>query len=394
MTRVRLVVWAASALLLIGGLILLSTSPGAVARRQMAADAQARAVAEARDVAAGSVAVSRVPTARVDTWQVRREPVRVRAELSCELAPLRRVAIAAEVAGRVVAVPAVEHTPVSEGAALIELETALLEAAVKRAEGALMRVRAEGRLADLELERQLGLARRKVASTSDLDRAKSVASTREAQLLEARATLDEARTRLAKAVIAAPFTGFVNELDLEPGAYVSPGQRVAEIIDLSQVEVEVGVTDRQVVALEPGKAVTLRVDVLAGREFAGRVAQVGRDVDPQTRKYPVIVHVPNPGGELLPGMLGKLGFEVSEARPVLRIPRRALIREFEVDYVYVIEDEAGVDVAHRRRVTAAPIAFDPGWVRVSEGLDDGERIAVSALRDLSEGTVVQVAARP
>jgi membrane fusion protein (multidrug efflux system) len=383
------IVLALAAAALLGALLMFWTSPEAVARREREAAAK-----EARGVAAEPAVAKLAPAeARlaVEVHVARREIRSVTSELSAVLAPIRSVVVAAEVGGRVVAVNAEEHRRVEAGASLIELERTFLEAALERARAQLLRAEAAHGLARTELERQRGLAEREIASEAQLDRASNQERAGYAALLDARAALLDARTRLEKTVITAPFAGVVNSLDLEPGAYLQPGQPVVELLDLSEIEVGFGVTDREVVALRVGDAVSLRVDVFPEEWFEGTIAQVGRAADERTRKYPVQAHVPNPEGRLLASMLGKVRFHVGESGPVIWIPRRALQREFELDYVFVLERDGGAPVARRRRVTTRSVPFRPDLIEVIEGLDDGERVAVSSVRELRAGQRVRVA---
>lgn len=340
-----------------------------------------------RDVAAGLV--------QVEARAVRAETVRLEADLAAVLGPARSVRIAAEVEGRVVEVPVDEHTEVDAGELLVQVERSLLEAAAARAEAAVGRAQANYQLAQLELERQRGLADRRVGSEAELDRARSTERARLAELREAEAARDDARVRLAKASIRAPFAGVVSRLDLEPGSYLRPGDFVAELLDLAEIEIEVGLTDRQVVEVRAGDAVALEVDVFPGERFDGAVERVGRAPHAETQKYPVQVRVSNTARRLLPGMLGRVRFELGAARRAIRIPRRATQREYDLDYVFVLDGRPDAPVAVRRRIVARPVPFRPDLIEVAEGLREGERIATSGVRDLRDGLAVRVRpARP
>jgi len=390
MTRktVPMVVLALAAAALLGAMLMFWTSPDAVAQRER--DAAARETrGEVTEPAAAS-AVSAEARFAVEAHLARREIGSITAEISAVLAPIRSVVVAAEVAGQVVAVNAEEHERVEAGAVLIEIERAFLEVAEERARAQLLSAKAAHGLAVTELERQRGLAEREIASEAQLDRASNQERASYAALLDARAALSDARTRLEKTAISAPFAGVVNSLDLEPGAYLQPGQAVVELLDLSEIEVEFGVSDREVVALQVGDPVSLRVDVFPEEWFAGTIAQVGRAADERTRKYPIQTHVPNPDGRLFASMLGKVRFSVGGSSPAIWIPRRALQREFELDYLFVLEGDSSATVVRRRRVTTRPVPFRPGLIEVTRGLEDGERVAVSGVRQLREGQRVRV----
>jgi len=386
--RVPLIVLTVAVAAVLGAMVMFWTSPNAVAQRQREEAVKARR-GEGRPAAVAS-GVSAEALHAVQVHVARREIGSITAELSAVLAPIRSVVVAAEVGGRVVAVGAEEHEWVEADAVLIEVERTFLEASVERARAQLLRAQAARGLAVTDLERQRGLAEREVASEAQLDRALNQERAGYAALLDARAALTDARTRLEKTSITAPFAGVVNSLDLEPGAYLQPGQAVVELLDLSAIEVEFGVTDREVVVLQVGDPVSLRVDVFPEEWFAGTVAQVARAADERTRKYPVRAHVPNPDGRLLASMLGKVRFSVGDSSPAIWIPRRALQSEYELDYVFVLEGDSSTPVVRRRRVTTRSVPFRPGLIEVLEGLNDSERVAISGVRELREGQRVRV----
>jgi membrane fusion protein (multidrug efflux system) len=387
--RVPVIVLALAAAAVLLAMLMFWTSPDAVARRERDGAADAAPGQTAEPAVAGSPAPEALMA--VDVHVARREVASVTAEVSAVLAPIRSVVVAAEVGGRVVEVGAEEHEWVEEGALLVQIERTLLEASLERARAQVLRAEAAHGLAVTELERQRDLAKQEVASEAQLDRALNQERGDYGALLDARAALVDARTRLEKAAITAPFAGVVNSLDLEPGAYLQPGQAVVELLDLSAIEVEFGVTDREVVALQVGDPVSLRVDVFPGEWFAGRIAQIGRAADVRTRKYPVQARVPNPDGRLLASMLGKVRFKVGDSQPTIWIPHRALQREFELDYVFVLDGGADAATVHRRRVKTRPVPFRPDLIEVLEGLEGAERIAVSSVRELREGQRVRIA---
>lgn len=387
--RVPLIVASVAFVLAGAGLLLSWNSEAARTERERAAR-----IAEARQ--GGAAIADEQAVLSVDALAVEPSESRVVVDIAVTLEANRSVLVGAEVSGRIVEVPVEEHQHVEAGQVLVRLDEKLAEAAVAQARANLLRARSASELATQQYGRQQSLANRGVSSDSDFDRSESEASRSDADVAAARAALDDATTRLQKTRITAPFAGVVSELDLEPGAYLRVGDPVARLTDLTDIEIEVGVDDRQILALGVGHPARLAVDAFPGEWFEGQVTGLARTPDPVTRKYPVPVHVPNPDERLLPGMLGRVRFELGDASPVLRIPRRALFREFEVDYVYVLADEdagAGQARAARRRVVVEPVAFRPDLLDVRSGLAAGERIAISGVRELREGVLVRVRER-
>ena len=110
--------------------------------------------------------------------------------------------------------------------------------------------------------------------------------------------------------------------------------------------------------------------------------------------YPVIVELEaevdgettEPARRPLPGMLAQVQFEVGRA-PAIRLPARSVLREFELDYVFVLEDD---DRTRRVRVSTRPVPFRPDRVEVTSGLADGARVVVTAVDQLRSGMRVIV----
>ena len=275
--------------------------------------------------------------------------------------------------------PAKEFAPIERGEVLVQLDDALPRAELIRAE-------ASHALAKAELQRQERLGRRSVASEAELDAAK-------AEERRSYAALLEARTRLGHARITSPFDGLVNALDLDPGAYVQPGTRIAEVLDTTVLEVTVLVGDRQIGSIEVGDDARVRIDALGNETREARVVRVARAPRDGGQRYPVVVAVEarDATGGATPasadatppraGMLANVRLEVG-GRPAIQLSSRAVLNEFELDYVFVLDED---DVARRVRVGTRPVPFRPDRVEIVRGLTEGDRVAVSAVAQLRTG---------
>jgi membrane fusion protein (multidrug efflux system) len=369
MKRTAGIIYATAAVIAVGGIGLFATAP-----RETSAVAEVTAAREA--------------AVEVPLLEVEERVQRDRVEVSGMVQAIRRVVLSAEIDGRVADLGARAHQRVRADQVLVQLDDAIRRAALARAEAAVVRARSAHRLAQLELERAAELFARRVTSESERDRAAAEERATFAALAEAEAMAVEAAELLAKTTIRAPFDGVVAELDIEVGDQLSPGARLGEVIDLAAVEVELGVSDAEAVALRPGDAVQLTVAVHAGRSFPGVIRAIASAMHSQTRKFPVEVIADNPDGALLPGMIARAAFELGAPAPAIRIPRQATIEEFGLTYVYALEAEGDQWIARRRRVEVRPVAFRPAEVEVTGGLRHGERIAAAGLRELRDGLAV------
>jgi membrane fusion protein (multidrug efflux system) len=175
-------------------------------------------------------------------------------------------------------------------------------AAIDQAKAQLEAAKAGQTRAELELERQQQLAAKDFASHQALERAQAdrdqqIASVQgaeaavaaaeanadvlKAQQEEAKQTLKQLQTALAKAmrdlsftVIKAPYDGVVGNRAVETGDYVQPGQRLATLVPLGAVYIDANFKETQLGKLKPGQTAEVSVDALPGRTIEGRVVSV------------------------------------------------------------------------------------------------------------------------
>jgi membrane fusion protein, multidrug efflux system len=181
-------------------------------------------------------------------------------------------------------------------------QTAAQLAAVEQAKAQLASAKAGETRAQLELKRQQDLATRQINSRQALEQAEAnaqqaVASVQaaeaaidaasanvdvlKAQQEEARRTLQQYKTALAKAdrdlaftVIKAPFDGVIGNRAVQVGDYVQPTQRLASLVPMDAVYIDANFKETQLASLEPGQPVSISVDALPGRTLEGRVASL------------------------------------------------------------------------------------------------------------------------
>jgi membrane fusion protein (multidrug efflux system) len=181
-------------------------------------------------------------------------------------------------------------------------QTSAQEAAVDQAKAQLASAKAGTTRAELELKRQRDLATRQISSQQSLEQAQAsydqaVASVQaaeagiesatanvdvlKAQQEEARRTLRELETSLAKAerdlsftVIRAPFDGVVGNRAMQVGDYVQPTQRLASLVPLDAIYVDANFKETQLAELHRGQPVDISVDAFPGRKLEGRVASI------------------------------------------------------------------------------------------------------------------------
>ena len=247
-----------------------------------------------------------------------------------------------------------------------ESQIAAKEAAVRATEAALAAAAAQRELAKKENERAESLAPSGAITRARLDQTRTALETARQQVLSAKAQLENARAALAQAqaareeitvlqtqlaelgpeedrltaqrkraaldledrTIVMPFDGVVDQVFVDEGEYVTPGQRLLMVHDPQRVRVQANVKETEVRFFRPGKTVTITVDALPGRRFEGVVERVGQAATSEfallpnpnpsgnftkiTQRLPIRIAVKQDSDELKPGMMVELEVTASD----------------------------------------------------------------------------------
>ena len=208
----------------------------------------------------------------------------------------RTVEVRAELSGRVTGRPVERGSQVAAGDLLCQLS-------VDDRQASLVEAREAVNQAQIEYDGSLRLKARGFQSETAIAQAKARLAAAQAELT--RTELDMERIR-----IRAPFAAFVEDVHLEIGDYVTPGETCVTLVDLDPMLLTGRVAERNVHLLRLGQKVTgVFPD---GRSVTGPISFIGQQSDPATRTYPVEVQIPNPSGELRSGITTELQIPVAE----------------------------------------------------------------------------------
>ncbi len=153
----------------------------------------------------------------------------------------------------------------------------------------------EGVIADAEFETSLsnlrGLESSLAAADAGLKAAENNLSSAKENInvasygiTSAQATLKELRTSLQKTVIVAPVSGIVSKLNVEKGERVvgtlqMAGTEMMRIANLNSMEVQVEVSENDILKVSMRDEVDIEVDAYLGRKFTGRVSEIANSAN-------------------------------------------------------------------------------------------------------------------
>jgi RND family efflux transporter MFP subunit len=328
--------------------------------------------------------------------------------------------VSAETAGRVIETPVERGTPVRQGALLVRISPSETSAQLQEADANaaqiqarlglvagqpfdrtrvpdVMNAKASLDLADAEFKRMQTLLEQKVISQSEFDQrrtqleaarqgyqaAQNAADQSYRSLEAARARVILARKAVADTAVRAPLTGLVVERLVSVGDYVTRGQRVATVVRVDPLRVELTVPEQHVSLVKVGQQVRLTVDAYPGEEFAATIRFVSPALRKDQRALTVEAVAANPDGRLKPGLFATALVRQPDAAPALLVPGNAIETIAGTSRVYVVKDAR----AEERIVTIGERVAEK--VEITSGLSKGEAVASEPKGRLSDGQQVK-----
>jgi membrane fusion protein (multidrug efflux system) len=324
-------------------------------------------------VAATPVLVARVEAHRVED----------RIEATGQLLARSQAAVAAQLAGQVTRIVRDEGSAAAEGDRVVEIDPERRELELESARAGLAQAQARASEAERELGRIEKLHAQGVAADAKLDSTRTQLRTAEANRDEARAQVSMAERSLRDAAVTAPFSGLVARRYVSEGEFVTPGEKLFELVALDPIEVEFHLSERDSSRVTIGAPVEVRVAPFPNEVFHAVVSLVSPTIDPQTRTLRVKAVLPNADGRLRPGLFARADLGVAVREGVAMVPEEAVLQRADGPVAFRLKEDSRVE----RRVLKLG-GFHDGRVEVAEGLAIGDLVVVRGASELMDGAVV------
>jgi HlyD family secretion protein len=240
------------------------------------------------------------------------------------------VDVSSQISGQIKEVKVDYNDTVKKGAILAQIDPATFESRLRQAQANFASVSANNTLVRLNTDRTRELRAKNLVSQQELDQANAQLAQSEAQLLTAKASVEDAQVNLDRCTILAPIDGTVLDRQAEVGRTVAASLNAPTLFtlvtDLKTMEISADVAEADIGSVALNQEVTFTVDAYPSRQFSGRVAQI-RNL-PKTAQsvvvYATIIEVDNSDLRLKPGMTANVSIITARRTGVLRVANAAL----------------------------------------------------------------------
>jgi membrane fusion protein, multidrug efflux system len=280
------------------------------------------------------------------------------------------VKVLAETEGRITDLLVEEGQRVRKGQPLVIINRDDAIIAINKAQ-----VRAEN--ARVTFNRAKGMSETGLMSQSDFDKTNL-------DLKVAEQELAEAKWRLEKTTVRAPFDGRVTERVVSAGQHVRPAEALFTIADFDTLITRIFVPEREAMGLTVGREVKLRLRADPNVVFAGRIRQISPVVDTATGTVKLTIDAVKPPALARPGAFVNVDIVRDTRSGALIVPRESVVREVRQAHVFIVDGETAV----KREVTIG--LEENGHVEITSGIKAGEKVIVAGQGSLKDGSKVKI----
>jgi membrane fusion protein (multidrug efflux system) len=293
-----------------------------------------------------------------------------------------------------------EGAEVEKGQQLYQIDDTRYKAVLSGAIADLHSAQANLKAAQARAKRYRELVQKSAISRQDYDDAVAVLDQAQAAIGVAQAKVDLATIDVDYTKVYAPISGRISRSYISEGALVTANQaqELATITVLNPVYVDMqqSAGDQAVIDIRAKLARNASVPVHLVLErgnnesnyaYTGQLKFFEVMMDQTTASTTLRAEIPNPEGDLLPGMFVRAVLELGEERALL-VPQRATTRTAQGDLkVWVVDSEHKA----RQRTIKADSAYQESWI-VSSGLEVGDRLIIEGYQKIQDGQPVSTVA--
>lgn len=206
------------------------------------------------------------------------------------------------------------------------------------------------------------------------------------QLKNAQAAVRAQSVKIGDTRVTAGISGIINKRMVEPGAVVSPGTPLFEIVNINSLKLSVLVDESQIGKLQIGQLVDINVNVLPEDTFTGRISFIAPKSD-ASLNFPVEIEVPN-NGKLKAGMYGTALFKTSigggSEQSMLTVPAESFVNGVSSGQLFLAQN----GVAKLTKVQVGKVYGDK--VEILSGLKPGDQVITSGQINLDNGSKINI----
>jgi membrane fusion protein, multidrug efflux system len=236
-------------------------------------------------------------------------------------------------------------------------------------------------LAKTTYERQKNLWDKKIGSEIQFLQA-------QAQMFTAKKSVALVREQIAKTIIKAPFTGTIEDVMVEKGQIIAPGdpRGLMRIVNTSSMFVTSEVPEAYIGKVKVGSNVEVFVTSV-NKTLMGKVRQVSNNINAANRSFSIEVNVPNNENLLRPNQVAKLKIIDYSVNNAVVVPTNIIQEDGNGNkYIYIVEGNPSDKTGTAKKVMIKVGQSAGNVTEVLNGLSKNDVIVIEGFNTISEGS--------
>ncbi len=203
-------------------------------------------------------------------------------------------------------------------------------------------------------------------------------------------SVDQLKSQLGKTTVRAPFSGVIDQVLSDEGQVVNPGQnQLFRLVNLENMYVQAAVPEVYLSKIQSGTPVIIEIDAI-GKEFEGKVRQVGNFINPNNRTFQIEVAIPNKDGLVKPNLIATVKLNDYTAQNTVIIPENTIQKNsMEENLVYVFQPESDSTGIAKKVLVKIGYSYKES-LEIKDGLKPGDQLIVEGAKNLRDQQKVKI----
>ncbi len=264
---------------------------------------------------------------------------------------------------------------VSKGQVLARIDDGGLSAQLAQAE-------TQYALAKTTFERQENLWNQKLGSEMQYLQAKT-------NMESQQKIINQIKAQLNKTLVRAPFSGTVDEVNVERGQVVAPGTPLFRVVSLKDMFVSANVPENYLSSLKLNAPVDIQIASI-GKTYQGKIRVIGKNINPNNRTIPIEIALPTNEQLLRPNQVATIKIEDYRNPNALVILDTHLNQKPNGDFVAFVIAQKTKNEATVKEVNLQLGKTQNNQIEIISGLEPGNELVIEGIKNIKDKTAVTI----
>lgn len=310
----------------------------------------------------------------VSVEEVQSKPFKHTFAVNGSIEAIHSAVISPETNGQIKAIHIKEGQRVRKGELLVTLSSSILENSIDEAKTGLD-------LARKLFDKQEELWSQKIGSEVQYLQAKSTKDQLETRVRILQAQLDMTR-------IVAPFDGIVDDITQKVGELASPGMKLLDLVDLSEVYINADVAESYLPFVNNKDSVYVTFSTYPDLKIKTTVHRIGNIINTQNRTFQVQLKIKNVDEKLKPNLMASVEMSDFESDKAILIASIVIKKDLSGEYVFIIKKTDNRNIAEKRYVKTSYTAKEN--TLIESGLNIGDQVITQGYNLVKNGMEVKI----